>query len=1095
MTIHILPGQMSGQDRQHRINQMLAKQLATKQQHLASDPAASVWVCASAGTGKTKVLVDRMLNLLLQGTKPERILCLTFTKAAAGEMANRLQQRLSFWATASLEELRVSLVDVTGKDPQDEHIVCAKALFGKVLDVPGGLKIMTIHSFCQAVLRQFPMEASVNPHFQVMDESQARQLLDQAQKNLFSNTNAKDFIPELNCIIQYMNETTFSELIEELVRNKSHMPSAEMLEEYKNWLEDNLEINCNDDVDHLKKDITNSLLYPYLSTLIEAFSGGSVTDKDKALALQQLHNNQLPQREYIKLFFTDKGQLRKTWATKKVLEGCDLIDDLFSQESARISGVMQKVASLKSAQLSWAVTKIGASLLQFYQTLKQEQNLLDYDDLILKVAHLLRQPLMGAWVLYKIDGGLDHILVDEAQDTNQHQWVVIDSMVQEFFTQESTGVPGRTLFVVGDEKQSIYSFQGADPKTFIQMSQKFRQMAVDSGRLWRDIDLNVSFRSTVAVLQTVDTVFSNPHLHKGVTQFDHWKEHQAFRLGHSGHVEQWDIVQKDDADDAESGWTVPVERQQFSCSAAENMAQQIAVEIHTWLQNAQMLLSKGRPIKPGDILILVQRRNAFVHDLVRELKKCGIPVAESDRLDLKKHMAVQDLIAIAKFVCLPEDDLNLAVVLKGPMFNCDEEQLFELCYERTEFLWNSVQNRLPDMALNLQKLIDLDKDYSPYQFFHYLLDGANLRFKLLCNFGKECADSLEEFLNMLQMFEKNHTPSLHHFLSWFEQLEVNIKREHDPQEDVVKIMTVHGAKGLQAPIVFLPDTVHVPKTSNSIYWHDQKPLYILSDPFMPGFLQSVMNAAKLKDHEEYKRLLYVAMTRAEDKLYVCGYHSKQQDSDNCWYSLIKQGLSQISNSETAILSVNCPQLIMPMNNQDSIHLSSKVEPVPSWLTRSEITPKVQNSYASSEVTMAALRGTCIHKMLQYLPSIPLLQRRDYAFNLVPAPLDFEEIYTVVDAILSNELFRFVFHEEALVEVPVASMRNQMMGLKRIDRLVFRDNTIIVIDYKTGLSDDLQLQSYVHQLSEYVTVIQSIYPQHLVQSALLWVDENRLEFIH
>jgi ATP-dependent helicase/nuclease subunit A len=1090
-------------------------------QRLAADPEACVWVAASAGTGKTKVLTDRVLNLLLEGAEPQRILCLTFTRAAAGEMQNRLHQRLSEWVTISPELLREKLTTFLGVSPRPEQMLRARTLFPLVLDSPGGMKIQTIHGFCQSILKRFPLEAKLTPHFQVLDETLSDHLLQKVQNDLLRTDKAlRPFLAKLTDIF---DDASFSEMLAYLMGERHkwswllHEPAARARIE----IERLLEVSLDDSAETFLVDAFKERNFdrPGLLKAAENLQLGSDTDQQRGRDLWTLLQN--PQIDaYASLFLTADGELRKRLATKKVVDEHPEILDVLMREGERIQGLQNRLRALDCAQRTWAIINLGVAILKRYSEEKQRRGLLDYNDLIERIAHLLRLPDVAPWVLYKLDGGLDHILVDEAQDTNLHQWTVISALAEEFFSGSGAREDKRTLFVVGDAKQSIYSFQGANPYVFEGMRKHFTKAVQAAKGNWREVQLNISFRSTQAVLAVVDKVFEHLTARDGVAIQEELIEHHSFRKGQGGVVEVWPLVAPQGEEELEA-WAPPVTVESQDIAPQVRLAQVMASQMKQWLDNKELLPAKGRPIRAGDIMVLVRRRSSFVEDLVRALKKEGVPVAGADRMDLLAHLAVQDLIALGKFVIQPLDDLNLACVLKGPFVGMIEDELFELAYDRGEqTLWARLQEHGPVYASILENISALARSVTPFDFYASVLGAGGGRKALLARLGFEALDPLEEFLNVVQHYQMSQVPSLLGFLTWLSLGELEVKRdlEHGEQDEV-RIMTVHGSKGLQAPIVFLPDTVQLPRNSDRILWAscgDQARLPIWSPHSQKGcdVTDQLKQLAQHQIDQEYRRLMYVALTRAEDRLYICGWQTQQEPSQASWYKLIAESVKEIGQEvafDFAGISTHgwqgvgyrysCPQLV-EKNEADVINKVAENYDSPSWLQTKPRAEEISSGPVRPSGAQVRLvpetydRGTVLHKLLQYLPDVPIEQREIAGLQLLktmPKVPEVDRFILVADVlrVIGDPKLKEVFGAQGRSEVPITGRINGKVVSGQIDRLIVLDHEIIIIDYKTHRIAPSNVQEvptiYLHQLATYKEILQRIYPHHTIRCILLWTQ--------
>ncbi|MEE3626296.1 UvrD-helicase domain-containing protein [Nitrospirillum sp. BR 11752] len=548
----------------------------TVKQRQASDPETSVWVGASAGTGKTKVLTDRVVRLMLAGTEPGRILCLTFTKAAAAEMANRIAERLAGWAVMPDGDLTQALAELNGRPPTRDEVLTARRLFARVLDTAGGMKIQTIHAFCQSLLRRFPLEARLPPNFQVMDDRTAAEALAESQAHMLASAQDRPDTPlgrALKRLAGALNEESFAELLADLVAQRGRI--RRILEAHAKpgggpeagldgtvaALFRHLEVGpgetegavlaagCRDEA----LDVTG------LRAACAALAVGTKTDVERGLAIQLWLDQ--PERRladfdtWRRQFLTAEGTVRAKLAGKDATAANPRTPDILAQEGARLVALQERLRAVTVAHSTASLLTLAGSMLEGYQRWKDSRAQLDFDDLILAASALLTGEAQAcAWVLYKLDGGLDHILIDEAQDTNPEQWRVVSALAEEFFAGEGQSNVRRTLFVVGDEKQSIFSFQGADPAEFARMRRTFQARVQAAERPWAIVDLETSFRSVGAVLQAVDTVFAQPEARDGVSA--QAIRHRPFRQGMAGKVELWPLVRPGDGVETPA-WSPP----------------------------------------------------------------------------------------------------------------------------------------------------------------------------------------------------------------------------------------------------------------------------------------------------------------------------------------------------------------------------------------------------------------------------------------------------------------------------------------------------------------------------------------------------------
>ena len=1127
--------------------------LANASQQVAIDPHVSAWVSASAGTGKTKVLTERVLSLLLSGCPPQTILCLTFTKAAAAEMESRIFGYLGDWVILDDEELENRLSQILGLPPEAHHKTRARRLFAQVLETPGGMHIETIHAFCQSLLRRFPLEAQMSPHFTLVDERDAAELLDAAKEQILATARSgkNDALADaLKEITQHLHETGFPALLTSLASARGRL--RRLLTRHKGLAPTItatralLGIDETETPEYLFEAAVSDGAHDLLGLKLaaEILSGGAKTDKENGLKIQtwvdSADRDIFAFENYADVFLTAKRgsgpiEIRKRLITKKLAEGHPDVVEILAQEADRLVQFILRKRAAVTAQATAALLQFGSALLEAYQSQKDARALIDYDDLILESGRLLKRKDVAPWVLYKLDEGLDHILVDEAQDTSPDQWEVITALAEAFFdTQDGSGQE-RTVFAVGDLKQSIYSFQGADPDEFQKMRDRFSRAIPAAGQVWREVDLTVSFRSTEAVLGAVDAVFSADPAADGVALDGEAIHHMAFRSGHGGLVEMWPPVEPQEVD-TPVPWKPPVERIQGDSPTAR-LANLIAERIRRMIDDQEPLESKGRPIRPGDVLILVRRRGPFIDEIVRALKTRDIGVAGTDRMILTQQIAVQDLMALGRFALLPDDDLTLAIVLKSPLVGLDEDALFTLAHGRVGSLWSELTHRQTDSAAfadahHFLSGILAQADFTtPFGFYSDLLDARQGRRKLLSRLGFDAADPVSEFLNLALDFERTHVPSLEGFLHWMETGEAEIKRDlEQARPDAVRVMTVHGAKGLEAPIVFLPDTLQMPSKLPLFYWvadEDGSDRAILWPP-RRSYFEKITEAQRdkvIKDrNHEYRRLLYVAMTRAEDRLYICGWHTKKKAPKGCWYDLMHAAISAagekrddpflVEMKETAdndVVFIRSPQqisigakpeekAIAHVDLQDWMLSKSPEEPAPlSPLAPSQPDapdPAVE-SPLSGDGADRFKRGNIVHTLLQTLPQLPEDYRKAAAQaflaregHRLSARLQ-EDILTETMDVLDHHEFGALFGPGSRAEVPLVGEIGGHILSAQIDRLVVADGKVMIVDYKTNRPppsrpDDVPLV-YLRQMAAYRAALQRIYPAQDIECLLLWTD--------
>lgn len=1101
--------------------------------HAASDPKRSAWVSANAGAGKTYTLANRVTRLLLDKAKPERILCLTYTKAAAAEMAGRLFAQLGAWAMASDSDLSKWIVDI-GAEPRDsEGLREARRLFALALETPGGLKIQTIHSFCQYLLARFPLEAGVPPSFRILDDETGRELRDEARTRVLERAGTGDAVLAA-AASRFVTET--SEMQLHAVLDAALGGERRKLERFLASLPDN-EAAIGDAMRRAHGaqagDTPESIAAafcaemkaeaPRLREAVGWLSGGKTSDQKCAQALlQAIQANEFT--AFADVFLAGNGEPRKRLATKDLIAENQYIHSYLESVGARLIAAEDRRRAAHAAALAESALLLIRAVRMEYQAAKRARAALDYDDLIVAAQQLLERRDAAQWVLYKLDGGLDHVLIDEAQDTSPEQWAIVTRLTEEFFAGEGIDKDPRhprTIFAVGDEKQSIFSFQGAEPREFDVHRRHFAgRIAHDT---FVDVRLDVSRRSTPEVLRFVDEVFADAEARQGVTSAAEAIAHRAHRAGEKGRVEFWPALSTIELPEPDYWRPVDVPSEK---SPVVRLADQIAAHIKTWTNGHTRLPGHKEPIRPGDIMVLMPRREPFASALIRELKARGVPVAGADRIRLEKQIAVMDLIALGRFVLLPEDDLNLAALLRSPLLGLSEDELFALSTQREATLWQELRRRHVDNAVFANATVFLSDclaraDYAPpYEFFASVLSAPGVRKQLLTRLGAEAADAIDEFQSLALTYEALNTPSLEGFLHWIEHGEAEIKRDMERGRDEVRVMTVHGAKGLEADIVILPDTTYLPDSPGrrgDILYTDEGPVFPIRNEIASDAIKRAKEAAHAKALEEHRRLLYVALTRARDRLYICGFENKRGVKEGSWYALAQRAAQAIGEAvprgeETLRVLGEAEFETVPASAAETagpLHLDAWAQtPAPAERERprlirpSEAAGVEEPGVLSPVGTRSAARfrrGNLVHALLAHLPEIAPEKRRDAAAAFLAArdiPND-ESRALIAEtlAIIDEPAFAAAFAPAARAEVAiVADLPELGEGARvsgRLDRLAVSETEVLAVDFKTNRPPPARVEDvpklYIAQMALYRAALAKIFPGRPIACALVWTD--------
>ncbi len=1113
----------------------------------ATDPLVSAWVSANAGSGKTYVLARRVIRLLLGGVEPGRILCLTFTRAAAAEMAARVFGELSRWAVMDDAALAAEIAEVDGRQPSEQLLSDGRRLFARALDTPGGLKIQTIHAFCERLLHQFPFEANVAGRFEVLEDIAARALRDEARRLVWvraarepRSVLGRALATALAHASDFVHEASIIEFVERRDQLRLWIDRFGSLERAIAGLIGELGLVEGEDAVSIRARFVSEAGFGRDDTarLHELLGSGGKRDRAAAARLAPVvsaTNADLRAEAWLSFFTTKSGDFRvaEQLVSKGVCERWPDLTDLLTAESTRLEGLVDRLRLVECYESSAAMIRLADGAITEYAGLKRRRGVLDFEDLVVKTAALLSRADASAWVHYKLDRGLDHILVDEAQDTNPRQWQVVEALAEEFFAGEGASEAVRTVFAVGDEKQSIYSFQGAVPAWFGEIRKRLRERAEGAGYGWHDVRLHVSHRSTPAVLSAVDQVFARPEVHDGVTFGAGAPVHEAARRNQPGRVTIWPQFEPPDKPQPDD-WATPLDHL-GEASPEIMLATRISDTIAGWLRDGERLEATGESIRARDILILTRTRGALTEAINRRLKTRGVPIAGIDRLALTEHIVVMDLLALGRIVHLPQDDLALAAVLKSPLIGLDDEALFTIAHDRHGALWSALTDRDDDpqlaaAAASLSSWMRAAQELGPHAFYSRVAASDGGRRAFLERLGPEADDVLDEFLSLALNYERANVPTIQGFVSWLAEAEVEVKRDADTERDQVRVMTVHGAKGLEAGIVFLVDNGSQPVHPS----HDPRLLALSddADPLSPSALvwnrsskvlprrvRASLESWRERARREYRRLLYVGMTRARDRLVVCGMVKRTSDREGGWHALVRQALEP----ECRRIEDDDGWTVLEWSDEDGVAAPPSTEaatmaPVitaPPWLGRPAPPPeraivRVTASSALEPPRTARAgptdggtgispldRGRVVHRLLQSLPDRRAGDRRHTAQawlnHIAPQWPSDERIATVeqVLAILDDPAFAPVFLPGSRAEVDIAGRDGATLVSGRIDRLTVTDDHVLIVDYKTNRVvperiDDVD-DVYIGQLAHYCRILGRIYATRTVEAGLLWTS--------
>ncbi len=1100
---------------------------ATRKQNEAATPGASTWLSANAGSGKTRVLTDRVAKLLLNGVAPQNILCLTYTKAAASEMQNRLFRRLGSWSmkpdrdlTAELEKLGVEEIHDPGR------LAEARRLFARAIETPGGLRIQTIHSFCASLLRRFPLEAGVTPGFREMDERSSDLLFEEVLDELADGSD----VAAVDALAEYCSDASIRELLRAVVARREAFRELRSLDEILGWF--GLPTGY-DEACVLKQAFDGSERALFARVLEAMGESAKQTDCRFAERLRRFDWAE-PGMEALEAcmdIFLTKGNAKEPFSakigripTKDCRDGLGVAALALDRLMERVETARDSLACLSAARKANALHRFAAAFLPAVEGRKQQKGWLDFDDLILRTRELLTDEAVASWVLYRLDGGLDHILVDEAQDTSPEQWKVIERLAQEF----TVGIGARdgtlrTIFVVGDRKQSIYSFQGADPREFDRMRQHFAERLRGVDQELRSRKLEHSFRSSDAILKLVDTAIETAG-----------GRHQAFHETLPGRVDLWPPVPKTLQPETRD-WFDPVDLRSEDHHDSV-LAREIAREIRRMIEHETLPEKDGtrRRITAGDVLILVRRRSNLFDAIIRECKAHDLPIAGADRLELGAEIAVKDITALLSFLDTPANDLSLAAALRSPLFGWSEAELYGLAVGRgDQGLWEVLcrrEDEFPETMGILNDLRGMADRMPPFDLIERLLTRHAGRRKLLARLGPEAEDGIDALLAQSLAYERLEIPTLTGFLSWFITGDVEIKRQVDNVGDLIRVMTVHGAKGLEAPIVILPDTARrtISPRDELISLRSGHMVWRLTKDSQPKLMREAVDRLKNAQVEEDQRLLYVAMTRAENWLIIAASGDVGDSDlglDQSWYLTAANALTELENTQEfraptgeAGFRYSHGEWNSGPTSKASTAVQSEIA-IPAWANRAASVPEqpkaprapselggaksLQGKDGLGESNVLRRRGTMVHRLLEVLPdraspdwerlSIQLLEREFFATSEEAAPA-VEEVRRVLE---EGDL-EFLFGDGVLSEVDIWAMSPELPpgGISGvIDKLVVAPDAVLAVDFKTNAvvpsKEGETPVGLLRQMGAYLAALEAVYPDRRVDVAILWTRKPEL----
>ncbi|HTK36019.1 MAG TPA: double-strand break repair helicase AddA [Caulobacteraceae bacterium] len=1144
-------------------------------QAVAADPDISAFVTANAGSGKTTTLVNRVARLLLKRVDPETILCMTFTKAAAAEMQRRLFEQLGGWALMDDAELSCKLGELEGraaKDYEPERLSLARTLFARALETPGGLKIQTIHAFCEKLLRRFPLEAGVSPGFQVMEDASAAQVAAEARDGVAARALAGEpvlaeayarFAVALDFAsfeAMFAAFETRREALAAYVAACGGLRGLPAAVARACGLEGLADAGAIELAAVTPPALSVELWRAGAQVLAEGGTRDQKCAEQMAAVAEDAGRGQAAFGAALRVFCTAAGEPARWLDTTASLKARPDLRQRLVDERERLLEVSRQAKAARVAEDTVQALVLAAFYADAYARAKARRGALDFADLIARTLDLLTGQDAAAWVLYKLDAGLEHILVDEAQDTAPEQWEILRALTDQFFV----GADGRdrplerSVFVVGDEKQSIFSFQGAAPERLMRERDYYAVLADSVSRRFETVPLVESWRSAKEVLDFVDRVFAPQDLRQALQPrrngeavglvIEHVSKRRETDPEGRGTIDLWPL-EREEENPERRAWDEPLDAGGRG-GAWRRLAERIAGEIKALVERGEAVHDKGasdpkawRPAGYGDVLILVRKRKVLFEELLRALKRAGVPVAGADRLVLSEHPAFEDFLALARFALFPDDDLTLAALLRSPFCDVDEGGLFDLAHGRKGSLWSTLARRADKRSewraasSFLGWARDEARTRTPFDFYGRVLsrlDGAgrSMRTRLVTRLGPEASDAIEEFLAQVLSAEQRGICDLERFADGLSRLTVSVKREMDEPRGEVRVMTAHGSKGLEAPIVFLPETIGAGAARGSplLETEDGGFLWCASSANDCEASAAAREARKARDDEEAHRLLYVALTRARDRLVIAGRINARAKVETLkgWWAPMSAAFDHPDVADQ-VRSVRCGEMEIRRFGADPQVLgrggaapAPRPSPLPAWALCPARPEAPEAIYASPSTLLEDVRspslsplvrrggmgrfrrGTLIHRLLQLLPDLEPEARAAGAARLLAKEPDLNpdqrrEMTAAALAVLSDPAFAEVFGPGSRAEAAIAGTAPDLPGglsiSGRVDRMMITPDRVLVVDFKTNRPAPADIEAadpaYVLQMAVYAAVLRAVFPGRRVETALVWTDGPRL----
>ncbi len=1067
-------------------------------QILASDPNNSSWVFASAGSGKTKILTDRVLRLLLENVAPNKILCLTFTKVAATEMYNRINSELSKWVIANDQELLIKIFNLTGKKPFINELNKARTLLTKILDEEEKIKIQTIHSFCNSLLKIFPIEAKLNPNFELLENSEEILLLKKAYKQVLNeadkDNNLRKIITE---IVSEINEETINDAVSKILNKKENI--IKLKQQNNNSINETIKtiyrlFNFNEisNEEELFNDFMNDFNFKEYNDFITDLKQSNskknleIAEKLKKFIDSPLLKNFVPFLQYA--IHTKEDKVRKISGKLDTK-----YQDFIHLQSNKINTLIDKLSLIVIIKNTSNLIILADKILQSYQKIKNDNSLIDYNDLIDRTNNLLKNPDFTDWVKKKLDSSFNHILVDESQDTNIQQWEIIKALTEDFYSGLSANNENRTIFIVGDEKQSIYSFQGSDVNITATVFDFFENKLQEK---LNKIEMNISYRSGSKILEAVDAVFSDEQRKNSISKISTFKKHIPNRKNH-GYIAIWPKITSDFKEN-EKEWSINFNNK-TDCDEKDKsiLARSIAKNIKSWIDNKREIKDLKKEIKYSDIMVLIKNKtNGLAKEINKYFNYYNIPFTTIAKIKFNESLLIQDIVSVAKFALLPEDDLNLACLLKSCFFNVSEEDLLNFCIiknQQEQSLYNSINNDLIKSRLN--KIIESSQKQNCFEFFYNIIQTDNNYDKLLSYFGYEAIELIDSFLLNVLEFSKKHSLFIQKYIEHIEKHNPEISSS-SAENNKVKITTIHSSKGLEAPIVIIPDCNHqLNKSENAkekIFWINEIPIWTANNFQKSRIIQKYKTDKIKEDMDEYLRLLYVAMTRARDELYI-GSFGRNEDK-NCWYEIIYESLKDIADyiSIDDFINIEISES-KNFDNEEKENIAIDANNIinQNIYNQTEKNLIIEDFQNTEIINKEQIKGKIIHKILEFFGQNHQQQKTwliSIAKKIIEnnSSLSLEEkkeIFNLANDFIYSDQFNKIFKGNIKCETEISY--NGAFG--RVDLISEQQDRILIVDYKSDESLPSKIpEQYQQQLNRYAMIAKNIYKDKDIIVAIFWI---------